>query len=428
MWKLIIKNLWSRRKRNGWLLAELVLVSVVTWVILDPVIVILYDRSLPTGYDEDRLCLVDVAKLDERAPQYDKQASDSTSNAQHFFRLVDKIRTLPEVENVASVLSFAYMESHGNMNRVFHIDTLTSFQVAFIPFTPGQRYFETYGFRSLPGSPSSEELSAQSYGERDIVVTHSLAETLFPDGNALGKWCNRVTEKDEGYRIVGVVEDVRAYTERRSTLLAFSPAPKVDVSDGTYILIRLKQGINPDRFLHDFRPWMVKELRSGNWFGRTVSSYPQLIRDYEYGSGVTNRIRLNVALAAFFLVNLCLGVIGTFWLQTRKRSEEAGVMRSFGATPGHIVRMLLGEGAVLCTVSFLMGCFAYFQYAFKEGLSNGANWNEVASDDWVSHFGPHFAGVSLIVYLILLVVVGIGIYIPARAISRIHPVDALRDE
>ena len=40
MWKLILKNLWSRRKRNGWLMAELVLVSVVTFIIIDPIVVI----------------------------------------------------------------------------------------------------------------------------------------------------------------------------------------------------------------------------------------------------------------------------------------------------------------------------------------------------------------------------------------------------
>ena len=35
MWKLILNNLWSRRKRNGWLMAELILVSVVTFIIID---------------------------------------------------------------------------------------------------------------------------------------------------------------------------------------------------------------------------------------------------------------------------------------------------------------------------------------------------------------------------------------------------------
>ena len=424
MWKLIITNLWSRRKRNGWLLAELVLVSVVTWVILDPVIVILYDCSLPTGYDEDRLCLVDVARLDERASQYDAEANDSAD----FFRLIDKVRALPEVENVAPIFSFAYMESQGNMSRGFQADTLHTIYAGVVNFAPGQRYFETYGLRSVPGSPSPEELSAMTYGGRDVVVTRSLANALFPDGDVLGKWRNDATislEGEEGYHIVGIVEDVRAYTTRRESKLAFFVDEEMD---NRLILIRQKNGITPNRFLHDFRPWMVKELRSGNLYGRTVTAYTQIIRDYEYQAGATNSIRLNMALAAFFLVNLCLGVIGTFWLQTRKRSEEAGVMRSFGATPSGIVRMLLGEGAVLCTVAFLLGCFAYFQYAVKEGLSNGANWREVMTDDWVSHFSTHFMGVSLIVYVILLVVVSIGIYIPARGISRVNPVDALRDE
>ena len=51
MWKLILKNLWSRRKRNGWLMAELVLVSVVTFVIIDPIVVLNHYLNQPKGYD-----------------------------------------------------------------------------------------------------------------------------------------------------------------------------------------------------------------------------------------------------------------------------------------------------------------------------------------------------------------------------------------
>lgn len=29
MWKLIFKNLWSRRKRNGWIVVELIVVTIV---------------------------------------------------------------------------------------------------------------------------------------------------------------------------------------------------------------------------------------------------------------------------------------------------------------------------------------------------------------------------------------------------------------
>lgn len=68
MLKLIFKNLWARRRRNGWLLAELILVSIVTWIILDPVIVVTHDRSIPLGYDADRLCLISLSKLQPQAP------------------------------------------------------------------------------------------------------------------------------------------------------------------------------------------------------------------------------------------------------------------------------------------------------------------------------------------------------------------------
>ena len=51
MLKLILKNLWARRVRNAWLLAELILVTVLTWYITDPLFVLSYNQTLPLGYD-----------------------------------------------------------------------------------------------------------------------------------------------------------------------------------------------------------------------------------------------------------------------------------------------------------------------------------------------------------------------------------------
>ncbi|WP_304477119.1 FtsX-like permease family protein, partial [uncultured Muribaculum sp.] len=108
----------------------------------------------------------------------------------------------------------------------------------------------------------------------------------------------------------------------------------------------------------------------------------------------------------------------------------AGVMRSFGATPSYIVRMMLGEGWMLTTVAWVVGCFLYLQYALAEGLAHTHNTADYYDYDpsWTSNFGIHFTVVSLVVYVMLLIVVTIGISIPASRISRVKPVDALRDE
>lgn len=46
MLHLIGKNLWARRYRNGWLLAELIIVSMVIWVLTDPIVVTTHDRGV----------------------------------------------------------------------------------------------------------------------------------------------------------------------------------------------------------------------------------------------------------------------------------------------------------------------------------------------------------------------------------------------
>ena len=46
----------------------------------------------------------------------------------------------------------------------------------------------------------------------------------------------------------------------------------------------------------------------------------------------------------------------------------------------------------------------------------------------MDNFPLHFLAVSAFVYVLLLVVVLVGVYIPARRISRIPPTEALRDE
>ena len=45
----------SWRGASVWLFLELVVITVVAWVVFDPAVVNLYYRSLPMGYDTSRL-------------------------------------------------------------------------------------------------------------------------------------------------------------------------------------------------------------------------------------------------------------------------------------------------------------------------------------------------------------------------------------
>ena len=431
MWKLILKNLWSRRKRNGWLMAELVLVSVVTFVIIDPVVVMNHYLNKPLGYDADRLCLIEIGEVNKNARHFSEDDADAEAKLANMLRIKEQLASHPEVEN-ACMLRWTYINARGNSSQGISIDS-TNFIYPFrIDALIDQRFFETYGIKSAPGSPSPEELSKMATGRNELIITRDIAELLFPSENAVGKEMMSIWEGDTTfYPVRGVVEPISPYTMRGNTPLMFTVGHAGIGNYSPNILIRIKPGVDMDAFVSKFRPWMLKEVKAGNWFAQSVLTYEEHLSNYEYTQGVTNQTRLNIAYAVFFMVNLCLGVIGTFWLQTRKRTEETGIMRSFGAREGDIVRMLLGEGVVLTVISSLIGFFGYFQYALSEGLYV-SQWSQEFlkhfQHDWIHNFGLHFAGIAGITLIILLVVVSIGIYIPARNISRINPVDALRDE
>ena len=431
MWKLILKNLWSRRKRNGWLMAELVLVSVVTFIIIDPIVVIKHYLNVPLGYDADRLCLIEIGEVDKNAPYFSKDDADKDMRLANMLRIKEQLASHPEVDS-ACMLRWSYINSQGNSSQGMSIDSTNMFFPNRIDAFMDQQFFETYGIKSAPGSPSPEELSKMATSRNEMIITRDMAELLFPGENAVGKEMMAISEGDTTfYPVRGVVEPISPYIMRGNTPLMFTVRPLRSGMYSPNILVRVKPGVDMNAFINKFRPWMLKEVKAGNWFAQSVLTYEEHLSNYEYTQGVTNQIRLNVAYAIFFLVNLCLGVIGTFWLQTRKRTEEAGIMRSFGARKGDIVRMLLGEGVVLTVVSSLIGFFGYFQYALSEGLYV-SQWNQEFlkhfQHDWIHNFGLHFAGVAGITQIVLLVVVSIGIYIPARNISRINPVDALRNE
>ncbi len=434
---LIFKNLWFRRRRNGWLMAELILVTIISWVVLDPVIVLTHDRMLPMGFDDDRLCVVSLAELSPKSADYVAPTEESPSPADTYLGLVRAAENFEGVEMAVPLCGFCYPGSDGDSNYPFTAqgDTIPH-HARVIYFPLHARFFEAFGFEAVAGGTAAQlsELDTRNGG---TIITEDLAIQLYGSTDVVGR---RYSHYVKGHNpdstsqpVLGVVKDFKYRKILRNSPAAFitQPVPEDEISEDAKILIRLKPDVNPKRFVEDFRPWMVKELRSGNLYARSVMTYTDMmsIQDEKMSRPV---YRTNILMAVFFLINLCLGVVGTFWLQTRTRREEIGVMLTFGATPNRIVRMLMSEGAVLTIISALIGFGIYLIYALNEGLSNGAyrypGFPSGRPAYLIEDFTFHFCFVSAVILIITLIVVMLGIWLPARHISRVPPTEALKDE
>lgn len=434
MWKLIFKNLWNRRKRNSLLAVELIIVTIVTFVLVDKVAVSVFDSSLPLGYDSDRLCVVSFKAYDEKSPKFDKERWDSTSRVDDALFLYNKIKLLPQVEK-ATAVPWGYINDKGGSSNQFCSgdkvkDSLYITKCIQLMFVPGMNYFETYGIKSVEGSPSVEELSKMSYAANDIIVSKSYADLFYPGENIIGKNAFYPKGYEEiKYRVVGIVDGVRFQSYERTNCVVFAPWSGYYFYYNLDVVVRLKSGVDVNDFVTDFRKTMGKEMKKGNFYATGVKSYSDIISTEEQHCGITSSRQLNSSLMLFFFVNLFLGVVGTFWLQTRNRAEEAGVMRSFGARRWDIRLMLLGEGLVLSTVSVFIGCIIYLQVALDKGLYQGYDsfFTLNLIDTWVTDFGEHFMIISLLCYVVITAIVLLGIYLPARSMSNINPIEALRE-
>ena len=433
--KQILNNLWSQRGQNVWLFAELVGVCFAAWTQIDPIVVNLFYKSLPAGFDIDRLVVAEVKSI--KSFRGEGEVGDEVDMRENeLFRaqmliLKEHLMAQGDVESVTCLDDLGgYPRMDGALWQ-FPVgnDTLT---VPHCYYTEGEAFFETFGIHPVAGSPSQHEMSADFHGNQTLIITRSLAERAYGSAEAaLGKQIRSEIRYDGVYftqTIGGVVEDVSAFDTEYSSWMIFSPNGRADLSSIKRIAIRLKPDVNMQRFIEE-QNYHIGELATEYLTLSGFTPY-QKVESWEksFNKSHDYDFNLSVATAIFFLINLCLGVIGTFWMQTKRRTEESGIMRAFGATRGRIMGMFLAEGFVLTTLSMFITSILYLNYV-KTGLGELCIPSSTQPDPtWVADKPLHFLIISGIVYLIILLTVSIGILIPSWNIVRAKPVEALREE
>lgn len=436
-----IKNLWNNRRANVWIFIELVIISIVTWIIADPVAVAVSDSMLPTGYDNDRLLIAGIAHLDPEAPGYDDSRDTLAVNSADVETVLMKLRNHPLVESVTIDKGFGVpgnisvsLDCPRSGNQA--VDTVVKMTNVFY-YHRGTDFFQTFGIKSAEGSPSPEELSdMEAKGPEKVIITRELGELYWPGENAVGKKFVRNSGQDgeEKYMtVIGVIEGIRHQRPYRSYCAMFYSGDGIfdDEPQRTFnAVIRLKNPDNVKAQAEELFQWGSRELVTGNFYLRTIDTYNDFLDDTDKSLGIPNQLSLRYILAGFFLVNLILGIVGTFWLQTRKRVTEMGIRRAFGSPRRGIIGMMVGENFLLATVACICGFLIYWQYALRNGLEEGYVNNGAINviDNWISHFGQHFAVVSIIVYLLIILCVIVGTFIPAMSVSKVEIVDSLRSK
>lgn len=435
MISLALKNIWHRRSRYGWLFIELIAVTFISWYVLDRLIVLTYQYNEPVGYDRDRMCIVTTGVTNVPHGEVKTPIENMESD---FLGFLGQIREIPQVESATPVIDQEFMDGRfRSLNLLKLPDNSYVYQVG-VRYISGQDFFKTFGITTDSGEEGIEYLSniegdgfacvktrslalVEFKGKNPMAVTDSLYEAALAKNSDAPIW-----EKPQ--RVLGIVDDVKPKsTVSGAYWINFHPMMSSELGSGSWsVAIRLKPDVNVKSFVTEMKN-KLKDLHFGKVTALNVRSYDDISEEFQNRESGPVR-RLDLIFALFFLFNVCLGVIGTFWMMTRKRSEEVGVLRAYGSSRWGILSLLINEAVILTIIAWIIGCLLWFYYALDAGLFMGEIMSGGLVKSWVESFPLHFAIVSGIILVLLLLAVLIGVAGPGYKLSRVEPVDALRDE
>jgi predicted permease len=334
-------------------------------------------------------------------------------------QLLERIRQVPGVQSASAI---NHLPLGGDIwGLSFHIEgqpvpppseTPTA---AFRVVLPG--YFKTMNISVLHGRDVSDHDVLNTPGV--VVVNDFFARRYWPKEDAIGK---RITFDDlknnpKWLTVAGVAKNtVRSdWTEPPAEEVFLPYLQNRDyledaASHFTYLTLVVRSS-NPAALVPVIRGM------AGSVDSSVVMSEVQTMDEVVADATAEPRFYL-LLLAVFAAVALILAAVGIYGVMSysvSRRTQEIGIRMALGAQTSHVIRMVVGQGALLATVGVVTGLIGALAVTrLMSGLLYGVRSNDPLT----------FIAVAVMLSAIAL----IASYIPARRAAKVDPMVALRNE
>ena len=357
--------------------------------------------DVDAGFDTRQLLTLEINSV---GPGYDSSSAVVT----HQRRVREAVLALPGV----TAVSYAnQLPISGSVDRysLFDVDNPPS-SPELVPYgdryAVSQDYFQTMHVPFLEGRGFTPAEAADT-NTRVMVISASLARVLWPGQSALGKRLS-FGGPDRIKTVIGVVGDVRHdgldavvnrqfYIPREHWFVSAMENMIVRTAGDPVSMMasvrRAVKSIDPSQPI----PWMVT-------------------MDQMISRSTTQRRLALVLFTAFAVAAVLLGVAGVYGVlagSVAERTQELGVRAALGATPGDLVRMVVGQGGRMAALGIAIGIAG--SYPATQALRT-----------LLFGIEPGDPLTLVAVAAVLGLATLLACLIPARRAARVDPVRALR--
>jgi putative ABC transport system permease protein len=332
---------------------------------------------------------------------------DAAAQIGFYRRLAESAASAPGVRS-AAVASTLPM-SGSNLGAGFTVDGRPLNNPAERPTAAGfaisPDYFTTMGIPLVRGRAFTARDDADAAPV--AIINETMARRFFADEDALGK---RLTSyRNVSREIVGIVSDVKSHdlSEAAGPQL-YTPFPQ---TPWPFLAVVVRTVAEPAAFAGTLRSAIAAvdpDLAAGDV--RTIDDYlSQAVATPRFNA------TLIAGFAALALFLAGCGLYGVMSYSVAQRRREIGIRMALGAQPANVRGMVVGQALRMGATGLAIGVFGALAVA---RLLGGLLFNVSPSDP------PTFTAVCAM----LLAVVLVAAYFPARRATRVDPIAALRAE
>ena len=222
-------------------------------------------------------------------------------------------------------------------------------------------FFAVLGVPLVAGRDFTDEDRTDK--ELVVIVSQSVAQRLFPDGNAMNRkmwWTDPLFGKPQPRRIVGVVADVDdENVVQGAALTVYHPVQQMRVAGRVFVhtagdpyalvtpVTKIIRGMSANQPVE--RPATLKDIRAE----------------------VLAPERLNTFVLSGFagvaLLIAVVGVAGVLAFSVSARTREFGVRLAVGSSPRHLLVRVLSEGASIVAVGVIAGVAGGYLFVGRSG-------------------------------------------------------------
>ncbi len=370
-------------------------------------------RDLDLGLDVDHLVMASLEFAESGLfPGLHKDGESGNGGTpdrnEIYGRAMRRLQDVPGVA-AAAATSSPFQWAYSTELQVPELDSVPDLAGGgpyFHDVTPG--YLSTVGLRVLRGRDLAE--SDVAGAARVAVVSETMARTLWPDADPLGR-CLLVEEgATECTTVVGVAEDAsRGSLEDDPYMAYYMPLAQREGRFANALYVRTNG--DPATVAARIAP-ILRAIDPHVRFA-TVQTVRERL-DPEARAWTLGATMFSV-FGALALLVAAIGLYGVLAFDVAQRTRELGIRTALGAERGTLLRSVVTTGVRLGGAGVVLGLIV----AWVAGRFAG---------DLLFHTSPHDPFVLVGVGVTLLVVSFVASVVPGLRATRVDPSEALRTE